>query len=349
MVEPGDKVYISDFGIAKVIDAPSITTTGMAMGTPEYMAPEQCEGGLVDGQSDIYGLGIIIYEMVNGRPPFLADTPLAVAYKQVHETPPLLGKKVPDVPPRLELIVAKCLKKSKADRYLTADELLKDLDSAHLDVSPEMATGKNPAAFRSPHHRSARQGPPLYGRAHGHVPRLPMGHPRAVRHHPGRLGLPVVASRLRARRRPGLALPRRLRRASAATGPSRPSAWRNLFDGKRSTAWAAPMGTARDEAEIEFAFPGRSWSTASSSKRVSRTRTDPQRHSRIPGPDPGGRRPQTHPAQPGRIGRRAVPRLGRHADGEREAPLLPRRPAANASAPAKTHRRAGSPFPGPSV
>jgi serine/threonine protein kinase len=136
MVEAGDKVYISDFGIAKVIAAPGITTTGMAMGTPEYMAPEQCEGGIVDGQSDIYGLGVILFEMVTGKPPFLADTPLAVAYKQVHETPPLLGKKCPDVPPRLELIVAKCLKKSKDERYKTADELLIDLDSAHLDLNP---------------------------------------------------------------------------------------------------------------------------------------------------------------------------------------------------------------------
>ncbi|MEO7779967.1 MAG: serine/threonine-protein kinase, partial [Fibrobacteria bacterium] len=142
MVEPGDKVFISDFGIAKVIDAPSITTTGMAMGTPEYMAPEQCEGGLVDGQSDIYALGIIIFEMVTGRPPFLADTPLAVAYKQVHETPPLLSKKATNVPPRLELIVAKCLKKSKADRYQNADELLRDLDSAQFDGAPEVITVK---------------------------------------------------------------------------------------------------------------------------------------------------------------------------------------------------------------
>ncbi len=134
MIEPGDKVYISDFGIAKVIDAPSITTTGMAMGTPEYMSPEQCEGGIVDGQSDIYGLGIIIYEMVTGRPPFLADTPLAVAYKQVHDIAPLLGKKRANVPPRLELIVAKCLKKNKADRYLSADALLQDLDSAHIEM-----------------------------------------------------------------------------------------------------------------------------------------------------------------------------------------------------------------------
>jgi serine/threonine protein kinase len=134
MVEPGDKVYITDFGIAKVIDSPGITTIGMTMGTPEFMSPEQCEGGVVDGQSDIYGLGIILYEMVTGKPPFLAESPLAVAYKQVHEIPSLLSKIKSDIPPRLELIAAKCLKKNKADRYRNADELLKDLDSVYLEL-----------------------------------------------------------------------------------------------------------------------------------------------------------------------------------------------------------------------
>ncbi len=136
MVEAGDKVYISDFGIAKAIDAPSITTTGMALGTPEFMAPEQCEGGIVDGQSDLYGLGVILFEMVTGRPPFLADSPLAVAYKQVNEMPPLLGKVRPEIPKRLELIAAKCLKKNKAERYRNADELLKDLDTVGLEIAP---------------------------------------------------------------------------------------------------------------------------------------------------------------------------------------------------------------------
>ena len=61
MVEPGDKIYISDFGIAQVANSTRITTTGMTMGTPEYMSPEQCEGGEVDGQSDIYGMGVILF------------------------------------------------------------------------------------------------------------------------------------------------------------------------------------------------------------------------------------------------------------------------------------------------
>jgi serine/threonine protein kinase len=257
MVEPGDKVYISDFGIAKVIDAPSITTTGMAMGTPEYMAPEQCEGGLVDGQSDIYGLGIIIYEMVAGRPPFLADTPLAVAYKQVHESPPLLGKKAPDVPPRLELIVAKCLKKSKADRYLTADELLRDLDSAHLDVAPELATSKTqvPSDLRITDRRGKD--------------RRYSGEPMAVSRGYlwGILGLFAIVLGalafllLRPAAVPGANIgwlvPIRSSGPSAASGPNGSADAANLFDGKRSTAWAAPMGNLRDDAQIEFAFAGR--------------------------------------------------------------------------------------------
>jgi len=136
MMAAGDKAFISDFGIAKISDSPAITTTGMALGTPEYMAPEQCEGGAVDAQSDLYALGIVIYEMVSGKPPFLAETPLATAFKQVHDLPPLLGKSRSKVPPRLELIVAKCMKKKKDDRYKNADELLRDLDTVMSDSGP---------------------------------------------------------------------------------------------------------------------------------------------------------------------------------------------------------------------
>ncbi|MDQ3001580.1 MAG: serine/threonine protein kinase [Fibrobacterota bacterium] len=256
MVEPGDKVFISDFGIAKVIDAPSITTTGMAMGTPEYMAPEQCEGGLVDGQSDIYGLGIIIYEMVTGRPPFLADTPLAVAYKQVHETPPLLSKKATNVPPRLELIVAKCLKKAKADRYLKADDLLRDLDSAHLDLSPEMVIQKNqaPSDLRITDRRNKD--------------RRYTGEPMAMSR--GYLwGILVLfaiilgtLAFLLLRPASGIAtgvrwiVPSSSSGPHSPAGPTGPAPVENLFDGKRSTAWVAPTGATPGEAEIHFSFPG---------------------------------------------------------------------------------------------
>ncbi|GEM_PF-2775077 len=251
MVEPGDKVYISDFGIAKVVDAPSITTTGMAMGTPEYMAPEQCEGGLVDGQSDIYGLGIIIYEMVTGRPPFLADTPLAVAYKQVHDAAPLLSKKCPDVPKRLELIVAKCIKKAKADRYRNADELLRDLDSAHFEMAPvEDPKTQAPSDLRITDRR---------GRDRRHE-----GEPMAVSRGYlwGILGLfaMVLGTLAYVLFRPaananllGWQVPISAEGPSAAAGTYGSLSPDHLFDGRRSTAWAASTGP-KDEAEITFAF-----------------------------------------------------------------------------------------------
>lgn len=255
MVEPGDKVYISDFGIAKVVDSPSITTTGMAMGTPEYMAPEQCEGGVVDGQSDIYGLGIILFEMVTGRPPFLADTPLAVAYKQVHEVPPLLSKKIPDVPPRLELIVAKCLKKAKGERYRNADELLKDLDSAHLDYVDlgGPAQPETQAQLPSDQRITDRR-----GRDRRYIPE-PMAVSRGYLW--GILGLfgLIVAGMAFLMLRPSAAgtgqrwiVPASATGPSASEGPSGPASADLIFDGKHSTAWASPAG--KEESEIEFAF-----------------------------------------------------------------------------------------------
>jgi eukaryotic-like serine/threonine-protein kinase len=255
MVEPGDKVYISDFGIAKVVDAPSITTTGMAMGTPEYMAPEQCEGGLVDGQSDIYGLGCILYEMIAGKPPFLAETPLAVAYKQVHEIPPLLSKKVADVPPRLELIVAKCLKKSKEERYRNADELLRDLDGAHLDLAPS----SSPESSLPPDQRiTDRRGGDRRYRPE------PVALSRAYL--AGTLGLfaLILGAVAFLYFRPGPAGKGTLGwlRPAGAEGPSYVEApsleWKpsRLIDGDPGTAWAFLGNGPKDESEVALNFGG---------------------------------------------------------------------------------------------
>lgn len=255
MVEPGDKIYISDFGIAKVIDAPSITTTGMAMGTPEYMAPEQCEGGLVDGQSDIYGLGCIIYEMVTGKPPFLADTPLAVAYKQVHETPPLLSKKCPDIPPRLELIVAKCLKKNREERYRNADELLRDLDGAHLEMTPvEVA----PAAPVPSNNRITDR----RGRERRYRP-APLAMSRAYL--AGTLGLfalilgavAFLYFRPQPDRSEGLRwlTPHGVVGVSFVEAPALELKPELLFDGDRNTAWAYLSENPKAESELTLSFP----------------------------------------------------------------------------------------------
>jgi serine/threonine-protein kinase len=256
MVEPGDKIYISDFGIAKVIDAPSITTTGMAMGTPEYMAPEQCEGGVVDGQSDLYGLGCILYEMVTGRPPFLADTPLAVAYKQVHETPPLLSKKCPDVPPRLELVVAKCLKKSKEERYRSADELLRDLDGAYQEpIVTATATQRIPQEQRITDRRGRdrryRPAPVALSRAYlaGTLALFVMTF-AAVAFLYLRSEPPAAAPGLR------WLVPAQAEGASYVEAPALELKPGLAFDGDRSTSWAYLSEDSKDEGELSLAFPG---------------------------------------------------------------------------------------------
>ncbi len=135
MVNTLDQAVLSDFGLAQRTGATRLTTTGMAIGTPEYMAPEQCEGKPIDCQCDIYALGVVMYELVAGKPPFTGDNPLAIAYKQVNETPPFLSKKRRDIPPTFEMIIAKCLKKDLSERYKNADELLKDLDTVEFQAS----------------------------------------------------------------------------------------------------------------------------------------------------------------------------------------------------------------------
>lgn len=123
------KVFVSDFGIAKLFANTRITTTGMAVGTPEYMSPEQAEGAKLDAQTDIYSLGIVMYEMMVGVPPFTAESPLAVAYKQVNEQPKGPHEFNEAISPRLGMMVLKALKKDKKQRYHSVSEMLADLDS----------------------------------------------------------------------------------------------------------------------------------------------------------------------------------------------------------------------------
>lgn len=129
LIDKGGVARLSDFGIAKIFSGTDITMTGAAVGTPEYMSPEQAQGKKLDVQTDIYSLGIVMYEMLTKRPPFIANNPMAVAYKQVHELPVPPSVKRKDTPKRLELIILKMLKKDKRERYNSIEEVLDHLDS----------------------------------------------------------------------------------------------------------------------------------------------------------------------------------------------------------------------------
>ena len=114
---------VTDFGIAEARSQGRLTASGRAMGTPHYMSPEQAMGKLVDGRSDVYSLGIVMYEALVGFPPFDGPDAFAVGYKQVHEAPVAPDKVNSEIPQAMNDIVMRCLSKSAADRYARANDL----------------------------------------------------------------------------------------------------------------------------------------------------------------------------------------------------------------------------------
>ena len=123
-------VKVADFGIARAMNAPTesnLTQVGSVMGTATYFSPEQAQGAQPDPRSDLYSLGIVLYEMVAGKPPFTGENPVSIAYKQVHDAPQPLNQIVADVPRPFEAIVAKLLAKNPDMRYADADAVRDDL------------------------------------------------------------------------------------------------------------------------------------------------------------------------------------------------------------------------------
>jgi serine/threonine-protein kinase len=134
-VKPGNilltdtgSVKVTDFGIARAWDdSEELTRTGAVIGTATYFSPEQAQGRPADGRSDLYALGVVLFEMLTGRPPFSGETPVSVAYQHVSETATVPSTTNPDVPPELDAIVMRALQKNPADRYQTAEEMRGDL------------------------------------------------------------------------------------------------------------------------------------------------------------------------------------------------------------------------------
>src|SRR5580698_8011941 len=146
LITPDGEVKVTDFGIARAVNTEeSLTQTGAVMGTAAYFSPEQAEGKGVDARSDIYSLGVVLYEMAVGKPPFTGDSPVAVASKHVRDQPVLPREANPAVPAALEAIIMKALSKSPDDRYPTAEEMRADLlrfaDGRPVEAGDPGATG----------------------------------------------------------------------------------------------------------------------------------------------------------------------------------------------------------------
>jgi serine/threonine-protein kinase len=133
LCDAGHRVKLTDFGFARRLDAQS-SPGGRVAGTPEYMSPEQARGEPVDQRSDVYSLGILLFEMLAGEPPFHGATPVVTLSQQIHAAPPLTGPRARRLPGPLLPVLAKALAKAPADRYRTASEMR----DALLAVRPEV-------------------------------------------------------------------------------------------------------------------------------------------------------------------------------------------------------------------
>ncbi|MFM8662770.1 MAG: Stk1 family PASTA domain-containing Ser/Thr kinase, partial [Acidimicrobiaceae bacterium] len=151
LVSTTGQVKVADFGIARALGAgveQGLTQTGAVMGTATYFSPEQAQGVSTDQRSDIYSLGVVMYEMLSGTAPFTGENAVAIAYKQVHEYAMPLDQRLASVPPEVAAIVAKCMEKSPADRYSSAEEVRDEL-RRFVEGMPVLAVSAKKEAGRA--------------------------------------------------------------------------------------------------------------------------------------------------------------------------------------------------------
>jgi len=151
MIDKDGNAKIMDFGIARSLHTKGVTGTGVIIGTPEYMAPEQAEGRDVDHRVDIYALGAILFEMVTGRVPFEGATPLSIVLKHRSEPPTDPQTINAQISVGLSRIILRCLAKSRQDRYQSAADVLEDLNAAEqgLPVTRQMTARSKPSTART--------------------------------------------------------------------------------------------------------------------------------------------------------------------------------------------------------
>jgi beta-lactam-binding protein with PASTA domain/predicted Ser/Thr protein kinase len=146
IVDEHGHAKVTDFGIARA-GASEMTETGSIMGTAQYLSPEQAQGHAVTATSDIYSIGVMLYEMLAGRLPFDGDSAVAVALKHLSEPPPPISQWRPDVHPALEAVVMAALAKDPAQRWQSAEDLAAALEAARLQIEAGQNGGQDTAAF----------------------------------------------------------------------------------------------------------------------------------------------------------------------------------------------------------
>ncbi|OJX96876.1 serine/threonine-protein kinase [Salana multivorans] len=176
MITTAGDVKVMDFGIARAVadSAATMTQTQAVVGTAQYLSPEQARGEVVDARSDVYSTGALLFELLTGRPPFMGDSPVAVAYQHVREEPPTPSSIASDVPEELDRIVLKALAKDRTLRYQSAAEFRADLEAAQRGgIVGAPAVGVIAAATRANQPSPAGPTQVLPGLAAGSTATLP--------------------------------------------------------------------------------------------------------------------------------------------------------------------------------
>ncbi|MBM2850447.1 MAG: protein kinase [Anaerolineales bacterium] len=161
LIDETGNCLLTDFGLAKIIEGSiHLTTSGAIMGTPAYMSPEQGLGHKIDKRSDIYALGVILYEMAVGRVPYSAETPMAVVIKHINDPLPPPRSVKPELPEALERVTLKALTKNPDDRFASAGEMVRALQAAIPETTLAAPTTEAALRIEEPAPETVKQAPP---------------------------------------------------------------------------------------------------------------------------------------------------------------------------------------------